>query len=98
MYMCVDCKSHNIIETDDYYCYFREGDYLKLRTVAVYKNMNDKDKKHGWFAMCPEISLTSVVLDETPLSAIIKLGELLNDIYHVQLIGKEIDTEHKSYY
>ena len=92
MYMCVDCKSHNIVETSTYEAYFREGDYVRLRRIEVFQNINNQPGfPKGYMASCPELSITITSIGETISIAISKLGELLQSVYGVQLLGNKLE-------
>lgn len=90
MLICLDCKSTNIAEVNQYQTYFREGDYVRLRTIFVHENMNENLPK-GFMSFCPELSISATAIGDTELQSITKLGEILEAIYHVKLLGKTIE-------
>lgn len=92
MLMCVDCKSTNIIETDDFQAYFQEGEWIRLRTITVYKNQNRSDYEN-FIAYCKELSLTATATGDTHLQAILNLAKILEGMYGVRLIGKQITED-----
>jgi hypothetical protein len=90
MLMCQDCKSTNIIEFSTYQVYFREGEWVRLRSVLVHQNMNE-NQPEGFMAFCPELSKTATANGSSELHAILKLGQILKDMCHIEMIGKKIE-------
>lgn len=89
MNKCINCGSTEIINTEDYFAYFREGDMLRQRVISVYQNLNNEPK--GYIASCQELSQTTTAIGETELEAINNLGMLLKEMFKVELLGKKID-------
>lgn len=85
MLMCNDCKSTNIVEVDRYFCYFREGDWLRQRSILVC-GIED-----SYTALCPELDAKTVGVGTTHLLAIESLGELLKTSCHVKMLGSKIE-------
>jgi len=89
MYLCLDCKSNNVVEVDTVQAYFREGEWTRLRTVTVHENLNHGVK--GFMSACPELSMTATAIGDTELESILALGEILRGMLGVELLGKTID-------
>jgi hypothetical protein len=91
MLMCLDCKSTNIVEVEILRAYFREGDYLRLRTITIFENKNSDSPKG--FISHSEHSKVITAIGKTPIESINNLAILLKSIMHVELLGKTIEGE-----
>lgn len=90
MLRCVDCGSTNIINEGIVQAYFHEGNMVRLRSIFIHKNENELDPK-GYIASCPEFSKTACAIGDTELGAIINLGEILEGMFRVKLLGNYIE-------
>ena len=89
-YLCENCHSTNIIETDDYEAYFREGEWIKLRLIHVWSVANSAE--NVFFATCPELHSKAIGRGNTELEAISQLGELIHiESPRVALLGERIE-------
>lgn len=88
MYMCLDCKSSNVVETSDYSVYFREDQWVRQRTITVYQNLNHSPFEY--IAFCPELSITAMASGETELNAILNLAKVLKGLHNVEMISKNM--------
>lgn len=88
MYMCLDCKSHNVIDTSEFLVYFREGDWIRQRTVTVYKNLNLPP--YGFISFCPALSITVTATGDTKLDSILNLAKVLKGIYDIEMVSKNM--------
>lgn len=92
MLMCMDCKSNNIVEVEHWQGYFREGEYIRLRTITILENKNDGDLK-GFISYSTEHSIVVNAIGNTKLESITKLAKLLKAVCHVELIDKYLEEE-----
>ena len=88
MMRCVNCGSHDIIEVESFYAYFREGEWIRQRVIDTWHNAADPKL---FYANCPEKSLTAIAHGDTELDAIQSLGETLKRMGKGELLGEKID-------
>ena len=83
--VCLSCGSENISEVEYVQAYFREGDFIRLRTIYL----QHIEIANVYHATCPEIcGMELTGMSPNPLFAIKALGDLLKETYHVELQGK----------
>ena len=89
MYKCADCGSTNIVDCEVYQAYFREGEWIRLRSIMVHENINGEPR--GWIASCPEKSFTATAIGSTELEAIKNLGDILEGMQLGKLLGSQME-------
>ena len=90
MHKCADCGSLDIVEVNLYQGYFREGDWVRRRTIQTWSNINQGTEV--WYASCPELSLAHVSKAVTELLAIQSLKDMLKTKDgHPELLGNKIE-------
>jgi hypothetical protein len=90
MLKCKCCGSTEIIETEDYQAWFREGTMLRNRTVSVWRDGEMFGGGERWFANCPEKSLSAVSKGATQLEALLALGKPLEGMGMGVMLGSRI--------
>jgi len=92
MIKCNNCGSLDVVHTEDYQAYFREGDYIRLRMIHVWNNVNDNERM--FYASCPELSKSTVVEATDRLIAMKSLGESLKRMKNVELLGNKLEVSY----
>lgn len=88
MNKCRGCGSIDIIETEDFHGYFREGEWIRLRVINVWRDPPNE----YYVASCPEKSPEIAGTGNTELDAIISLGERLQFFGKGELLGNKLDV------
>lgn len=92
MLICQDCGSHNIVEVEHWQAYFKEGEWIRLRSITIRYDANMYEDVKGYEAKCLELSNDICGLSQNKILAVQTLGEALHKEFpSITLLGKDLE-------